>query len=166
MKDFRKISGHLYEAEGVYLQEVATDKVVLEVGTHHGRSTAALASTAKHVTTLDNYLGDSMIGAPDKERTELNLESFSNITIVKTDWKNWSLQLDRYGLIFYDGDHSQEKEFLKRLLNYSGDIIIHDYKPNEAAFSPVVEAVQWFANLTSRPFTLPAGSLAHFEKQS
>lgn len=166
MKDFRNVPGHLYEAEGIYLQEIAADKVVLEIGTHHGKSTAALASTAKHVTTLDNYLGDSMIGAPNKSDTISNLRGYHNIALLETDWKTWSLQPDRYDLIFYDGDHTQEKEFLSNLTKYPGDIILHDYKPNEPAFSHIVEAVRWFADLTGRSFILPTGSLAHFEKQS
>lgn len=47
------------------LARLAEGKTVLEVGSYHGRSTVALASTAKKVHAVDWHLGDDHAGHDD-----------------------------------------------------------------------------------------------------
>jgi hypothetical protein len=65
-------------------------------------------------------------------------------------------------MIFYDGDHLQEGEFLSHCYNFSGVIAVHDYKPDLPLFNHVVEAVDAFATLTTREKLIGPGSIVWF----
>jgi SAM-dependent methyltransferase len=56
------VKGWLTEGEGKALARLAAGKIVLEVGSYHGRSTVAMAQTAKHVISIDHHKGDPASG--------------------------------------------------------------------------------------------------------
>jgi predicted O-methyltransferase YrrM len=161
---FLNVPGHLYDVEGLFLEGWARDKWVLEVGTHHGRSAVALARFAKGVVTVDHFLGDNQIDAPKKELTLLHLEKHENITLLDNDWKKLCLDFKQFDCIFYDGDHTQEKEFLSQLLDFPGRIAIHDYKLWDKGMSHVIEAVDWYSRESGRPMRIGPGSIIWFSE--
>lgn len=153
----------MYDVECEFLQSLATGKRVLEIGTHHGRSASALASSALSVVTVDTYKGDPQIGAPSLALAQENLSAFKNIELIVGDWREQTIDPENYDLIFYDGCHTEEGAFLSRLLQYRGIIAIHDYKPAEPDMRHVVEAADAFAADTSRPLLHGAGSIVWFD---
>jgi len=156
------IPGHMYPDECAFLSELARGHDVLEIGTHNGRSTAALALHAKSVTTIDNYLGDSQIGAPNEFQTRSNLASYANVVVHNLDWTKASIDYSFFSMIFYDGSHTQEKQFLEQLLTYPGIIALHDYKFWDEDKEHTVEAINWYAGKTHRAISLGKGSIAYF----
>lgn len=60
-----EVDGWLLTDEALLLQEVAKGARVLELGAWKGKSTLALASTAKHVVTVDTFRGDADTGEAD-----------------------------------------------------------------------------------------------------
>lgn len=163
VKPWLNIHGHMYDIECDFLAEKAEGKIVLEIGTHYGRSTSAIASSATFVVTVDTYLGDPQINAPSLEETRKNLSIFDNISLVVGDWRDEDIDPSMYDMIFYDGCHTEEGEFLALLTNYKGIIAVHDYKPGEVGMAHVVEAVDAYAALTQRKRLKGAGSIAWFD---
>lgn len=160
---WRNIHGHMYDIECEFLATLSSGRRVLEVGTHYGRSAAALASTAKSVVTIDTYLGDPQIGPPVLEETRNNLAPFKNVILLVGAWQSQQLDFSQYDLLFYDGCHTEEGDFLVRLLNYRGVIALHDYKPGEKGMEHVVEAVNAYRDLTKRPLLFGPGSIVWFD---
>jgi hypothetical protein len=163
LRPWESISGHMYDCECELLAELARGKRALEIGTHHGRSAAAIASSALSVVTIDTYEGDAQIGPPSLEVTTKNLSPFANVRIVVGDWREIAIVPDDYDFIFYDGCHAEEGEFLALLHGFRGTIALHDYKPGEPGMSHVVEAVDEFALATGREKIIGAGSIVWFE---
>ena len=161
-RPWEMISGHTANSECLFLSKLAEGRRVLEIGTHHGKATSALASTALSVVTIDTYKGDAQIGAPSLEDAKMNLRRFSNVKIVVGDWRSQNIDPDDYSLIFYDGCHTEEGEFLGVLLSYFGSLAIHDYKRKEPAMSHVVESVDRYAKATGRSALPGAGSIVWF----
>jgi protein-L-isoaspartate O-methyltransferase len=162
-KPWGSISGHVYDGECEWLSREAAGLRVLEIGTHHGRSTSALASTAESVVTVDTYQGDAQIGPPSLEVTTENLSPFTNIRIVVGDWRDVGTNPFEYDLIWYDGCHTEEGEFLATLAGYHGIVALHDYKPGETGMRHVIEAVDKFAAESGRPKLFGAGSIVWFD---
>jgi len=160
---WRNIHGHMFDDECEFLANLASGKRVLEIGTHYGRSAAALASTAKSVVTIDTYLGDPQIGPPVLEETRANLAPFNNIILLVGDWKDQKIDTTQYDMMFYDGCHTEEGEFLVRLLNYRGVVALHDYKPGEKGMEHVVGAVNAYRDLTKRPLLFCSCSIVWFD---
>lgn len=163
---FVDIPGHLYFAEGKYLQALAKGKKVLEIGTHYARSTIAMAATAHHVTSLDHYRGDLQIGAPVLASTLENVSGSglgAKISLVVADWTSWiagPVDLEPFDFLFYDGGHCPpspyEKDFLDLCLDFTGGIALHDFgKKNDPSMRFVDEAVNDFQKKTGRPMVAP-----------
>lgn len=160
---FLDVPGHLYEADGRVLQELASGcKHVLEIGGHLGRSTAAMLAVARHVTSIDWYKGDSMLGAVPAHLQAQNLISAgfvlgAEFTLINDNWVNVlpMLYLDDFDFIFYDAAHCPpdpyEQDFLNIMANYPHiKIAVHDYKLRDPSMAFVVQAVDDFALLTGR----------------
>jgi hypothetical protein len=156
---YESVSGHLYDQEARTLQFLAAGKTVLDIGTHHGRSAVAMAATAKRVVTVDNYLGDSQIRAPDIRETLENISRSGlgdKITPVVADWTKWiagPVDLEAYDMLFYDAGHTfpiYEKHFLALCDDFTGIIALHDYKTWDDDMRFVVEAVDDFERATGR----------------
>lgn len=157
------VAGHLGEDEGLFLHDLAKGKRVLEIGTHHGRSTSALASSALSVVTIDTYLGDPQIRPPNLTVTKDGLKNFTNITLLIGDWRDQDFDYSEFDMIFYDGCHTEEGHFLSTLVSFPGIIALHDYKLWDPGMKHVVESVDAFAELTNRPRLLTVGSVAWFD---
>ena len=169
---YQTVPGHLYDVEAKFLQQLARGRRILEIGTHHGRSAVAMAATAKSVVTIDHYQGDGMVGAPDKSLAEKHVREsgLGNIELVDSTWQGFlardEVRLSGFDVIFYDGDHTQEAAFLAAIVDFSGRIAIHDYKPGEPAMSHVVESAEEYAAFTGRELIRGAGSIVYFERES
>jgi predicted O-methyltransferase YrrM len=166
---FLNVPGHLYEVEGQLLQQLAAGRRVLDIGTHHGRAAAAMAATAKHVTTIDWFKGDSMIGAPDVDVVKELIFPLENVTCLFGNWVDFMLSKltlfkpGDYDMIFYDAAHRPpepyEKDFLAMVDGFSGTIALHDYKPKLEEYGLAVAAMEDFAKKTGRALLGPvAGS--------
>jgi predicted O-methyltransferase YrrM len=178
MKDdtFLNIPGHLLADEGWLLQRLMAGKKVLEIGTHHAKSTVAMAATAKEVDSIDWYKGDAMIGAPDIRVAEASVKAsgFQNIRLHIGDWTVRApsmLENGDYDAVFYDAAHAPpdpyEKDFLAWIhsVGFKGLVALHDYKPFEEAFRHTVKAVEDFVQKSGRNMSkpTPGTSIAWFE---
>lgn len=162
-KPWKNIGGHMYDSECEFLSELADGKRAIEIGTHHGRSTAAIAVSALSVVTIDTYKGDPQINAPSLEVARINLKPFPNVKIIVGDWRHQNIAPNDYEFIFYDGCHTEEGESLAILSDYRGVLALHDYKPKEPGMRHVVEAVDRFASDRQRAKLLGAGSIVWFD---
>lgn len=159
-ESYLNVPGHLFDIEAEALQELASGKRVLEIGTHYGRSTVAMAYSAASVTTVEWFKGDSQIGAPDKAKTLEYLRetgAFAKTKLVDADFfasaKSGFLDLRKFDFFFYDGPHLPplyEQQFFEMLLQRPGPytVAIHDYKPHDPEFAPLVAAAKWFTEQT------------------
>lgn len=159
-----EISGHIYDIECEFLYTLAKNKLVLEIGTHHGKSTSALAASATSVTSIDSYEGDPQINAPVYEVTKNNLKQFNNVSLLIGRWQEQNINYSDYDLIFYDGCHTEEREFLSALTNHISVLIFHDYKPYELGMRHVVESLIEYNERSLRRLLRGPGSLAWFDK--
>ncbi|MBM3967950.1 MAG: class I SAM-dependent methyltransferase [Planctomycetes bacterium] len=172
---FLKVSGHLYPDEGYLLQRLAEGKRVLELGSHHGRSAVAMAATAIFVETVDNFLGDSQIGAPNLAETIFNITESQlghKIDLFTADFVEFlnDCEIEEYNCLFYDASHTPpvyEKDFLDFIKGskFKGIVALHDYKPDEHEMRYVVEAVDDFEKETglAKQGPLPGTSIVWFE---
>lgn len=168
---WRNVRGWLTEAEGEELGRLAEGKVVLEVGTFCGRSTLAMAPTARKVICVDTFQGypvDGMRDTLDEALANIRRsEHRDKITVVKGRQEDVlpNMDLSKVGLVFYDADHSCESTARGiRLLEGAGlrpaaTIAFHDYHD----FDPgVVQAVDaWRTPRSLKPRVV--GSLAVFD---
>lgn len=136
MNRWHDIDGWLTHAEGAELQRLATGRDVLEIGAWHGRSTVAIALTARRVYTVDHFRGDGYTnGAPDVSKLLSNLtrhEVSNSVCVLIGKQRDVLPRLcSDFGLIFYDADHSGEST--SYALNWiierapSAVIAVHDY---------------------------------------
>jgi hypothetical protein len=94
------------------LAEVAADQCVLEVGTFAGASAAAMASTAKHVLTVDCFTGQAaeQVMAACWEHVRTSVATLPNVSQVYGDSRKVLPLLlatgARFGMVFIDGWHS------------------------------------------------------------
>lgn len=136
------IQGFLTEAEGAALQEVTKGKVVLEVGTWKGRSTAFMAEVAKEVWTVDHFFGDEWAGKaftlPDFVNTLHGMAHRDRVRVLIGNHREMldRLNLSRFDVLFYDGDHSgKETEWAldlwvsrnRRGFDPATTVCVHDY---------------------------------------
>ncbi len=117
-----QIAGWMTELELEWLFGSASMcESVLEVGTWMGRSTAALAAGCDgRVVTVDLFGGPLYetstyrnAGALDIDifaEARANLSGFDNVTILKMSSRDAAASLagQKFGMVFIDGDHSEE----------------------------------------------------------
>ncbi len=119
------------------LAELAEGKLVLEIGSEYGRSTIALASTARVVHAVDWHKGDQASGLKDSLTGFLgNLQRYEvrNKVIIHLGRSEDILPILRpaiFDVVFIDGDHSVEAatrdaEFAATLTCSGGAIVFHD----------------------------------------
>lgn len=96
--------------ECTLLAELAKGKEVLEIGSWLGRSTIALASTARHVTAVDWHHGDFYAGERDTEeefRANLRRYQIENVTVIPRRIEDVR-DLGLYQGIFVDAAHDAD----------------------------------------------------------
>lgn len=140
-KTFRDVHGYLYTSECLKLQELAKDKVCFEVGSYKGKSTLALAETAKKVYTVDTFKGVEK-GDPSASQ----VEDFTTLDVFRNNIEGWA-NIEYYvgrsedvlpklkihcDLVFIDGAHDYESVRRDILLSWpklkkGGLMVFHDY---------------------------------------
>lgn len=130
------IEGWLTKPEGQHLANLATGKIVLEIGSYYGRSTIWLARTAKEVQCVDTFKGTGLgEHRPSTwEEFNINLKRFgvevkAHIGLSQDIVPNLT---DKFELIFIDGNHNEP--FVRTDIAMSinkllpgGLIALHDY---------------------------------------
>lgn len=138
-----------------YLIKYLQPKAVLEIGTHIGASTSAIACALKSLKPLEvglirNFVTvdiedvNDPVSKPwqkfgsDYSPKEImaQIECNELVSFVTESSVDYLLKCEHhYDLIFLDGDHSsdavyQEISAASKLLNQGGFILLHDYFPN------------------------------------
>ena len=112
--DWTNVRGWLSKEEGNELSRLANGKVVLEVGTFCGRSTLAMAETARRVFCVDTFAGYTDPGTSNTLNEALcNFERSEHkhkIIVIKGRQEDVLPTMDLSGidLVFYDADHSEQ----------------------------------------------------------
>lgn len=140
-------------------QRLARGRQVLEIGIWKGRSTVAMAATARHIVAVDHFRGDAFAGPANtchsawtnlcetsaRDRVTMIVGAYSQLYDLAVD-------LRRFDLIHYDADHTYESTVDALNLISSGaaphaTLAIHDYdhNPNHAG---VRRAVNEFVDRT------------------
>lgn len=120
------------------LAELAAGRIVLELGSWHGRSTVLLASVAKIVHTVDWHRGDPHTGPDDTLAScvgNLRRHRVLHKAVLHVGKNEDVLPLFRdssFGLIFVDSFHKEEEverdiALVRRLLTPDGVLAFHDY---------------------------------------
>jgi predicted O-methyltransferase YrrM len=180
------IEGWMSERELLWLAEQAQSrKVIVEIGSFLGRSTRALADNTKGIVyTVDDFYGPrdvEMWAANRKEIFDVFLQNMEGLqgrlNVIRKDHASLEVSDIPYApdMVFIDGDHEQESierdiKFWLERVNPGGLICGHDYRPHEADFPAVRNAVKkffpvfhvvpetsiWFAEVPSHPFKTSA----------
>lgn len=166
--DYRTISGYMHHDEAEELQDLARDRFVLEIGCFQGRSTIAMAHTAREILTVDHFVGDDFVGEINTRAAALeNLDNFEllksgKVRLLLSDGfaAFRYLDLSLFDFIFYDADHTYEatKQFLELAEGCPEagcPIAVHDYgHPDAARFAGVAQAVDEFVERKGFSFRL------------
>ncbi len=120
--------------EAALLGALARNQNVLEIGSWLGRSTIALASTAKHVTAVDWHQGDFHAGEGDTEagfRANLERYGIQNVTVVVARIEDAKIKGPFDG-VFVDAAHDAESvardwQIAVRVCREGGWVAFHDY---------------------------------------
>lgn len=122
-------------------------KIALEFGVEYGYSTSALANYFEKVIGVDTFEGDIHSGIKNNhiEITTGNLKDFSNIDLIKSDFRDYIKDNNNfYDLIHIDIIHNYEQTFAcgEWSVNHSNCVIFHD----TLSFPEVFRAVCELAN--------------------
>lgn len=126
------LSDRIYNLPGLtsprsqtFLNRIAKDKNVLEIGSFCGASTVAMAESAKKVSTFDNWQNQETVAVLEKYQNIIinpkeeflkNTKDYSNIDLYSYDIfkpdgfrKIYKLfEEDPFEVIFYDASHTQQ----------------------------------------------------------
>jgi predicted O-methyltransferase YrrM len=132
-----EVASAVTENECKALAKAAEGKVVLEVGSHLGRSTIALASTAKIVHAVDWHRGDAHAGfgwTLDKFVANLNMYGVLDKVVIHVGrFEDVYLAMSRaFSFAFLDSFHDRgtvdmHMRMIDSLLVPRGVIAMHDY---------------------------------------
>lgn len=126
------------DPEHAFLAQLAAGKTVLEVGSWHGGTLAAMAAAAHEVHSIDWHQGmDERKPQPDAD-TLLHLwahvRAIPNVVlhVGTTEQVAPCLRSRYFDLVFIDGTHSHEAvirdvSLLRRTLKHDGRFAFHDY---------------------------------------
>ena len=148
---FPHVHGWLFDNEFRMLSKLAEGKRVLEIGCFQGRSTVALAQTAKSVVSVDYFHGDDYtasvghVDTPAVRKQVMNawMENTSHVeekcSLFMGDMYNVLplLTPSDFDFIFYDADHTGAAcQFFFNWIDEKGlpdDVVVslHDYKPGQ-----------------------------------
>ena len=152
------VSSAVTEKECEELARLATEGVCLEMGSLYGRSTIALASTAKKVHAVDWHLGDEHAGYTRTAEEFLdNLYRYQVREQVVVHIGRFEDVLPVFGtgifdLVFIDGAHDEEDvhrdyRLAHRVVRAGGRICFHDYGHPTFGVTQAVDTIRG-----TRPF--------------
>jgi predicted O-methyltransferase YrrM len=131
------VHGWLSFEEGKLLAELATDKVVLEIGSYHGRSTICMAQTAKIVHAIDWGYGGGDVDSTCstvallENLRERNLMGKVFVHVGRVEDMPFLLPA-QFDMVYVDGQHdvkSARRDFVFALhcLKPDGILAAHDW---------------------------------------
>ena len=148
---YRHVAGWLFDNEFRMLSYLAKDKKVLEIGCYQGRSTVAMAETAKSIVSVDYFHGDdytASVGHVDtpEVRKQIMMAWVQNTAHAEEKCSLFMgdmykilplLDPNDFDLIFFDADHTREA--CQYFFNWidegeiKDDVVVtlHDYKPGQ-----------------------------------
>lgn len=100
--------GWLTANEAAALNRLAQGRRVLELGAFKGRSTVAMALTARHVVSVDWHNGDKHVQlGPSLSEYRKNIEPYKNIIPIVGRFEQVIplLEAAKFEMIFVDGQH-------------------------------------------------------------
>jgi predicted O-methyltransferase YrrM len=134
-----EVPGWLLESEGAVLAECARGRVVLEIGSYHGRSTVCMAREAKVVHAIDHGCGDQ--GAGYRRTTADLLETLRRygvdgrvvVHVGATVAVGRVMADAAFDFAFVDGAHDALSVFndlavVRRVVRPGGVIALHDWQ--------------------------------------
>ena len=151
MKNWQEVEGTWFSPEeGAALQELAKDKVCVEIGSYKGRSTVCLAEVAKHVHAVDTFRAD--FTGQNQLDTFTTLDDFKKNTegYPVTAWIGNSIEISKnfkpntIDLIFIDALHTYQSVrddifAWWKILKFGGIMLFHDFNiPPTTDFPPDV----------------------------
>jgi predicted O-methyltransferase YrrM len=127
--------GWLLPAEARVLAELAFGVDVLELGAYKGRSTVAMARTARRVFSVDWHHGDTGTGEADTLAEFMaNIALAKNVVPIVGSFRDVLpfLMPAAFHLVFIDGAHDYDSvvtdaEWAELMVAPSGYIAAHDY---------------------------------------
>ncbi len=176
----RDVDGWLTEAQARTLFAAAAavpqDRAIVEIGSHHGKSTIILASAAQHgvpVFAIDPFADERWGGGvPARTRFHENLQRAGVDAKVEAMRMTSTCAADRWdgrpvGLVYLDGAHDEESvlEDIDRwgsMLDNAGRLFIHDCFSSIGVTSAVIRRLAFSLTLA---FSGNVGTLAIFEKR-
>lgn len=137
------------------IADLAAGRIALELGSHFGRSTIALASTAQRVHAVDWHMGDQHAGFGESLNIFLaNIARYGvrekvTIHVAKFEELLPLFASHSFGFAFIDGLHTYEAvtsdiRMTAPLMRSDGWMAFHDY--NDVPGFGVKQAVTEFAN--------------------
>jgi hypothetical protein len=126
--------GFLSQKEADALMDLAAGKTVLEMGAFRGRSTVAMALSAKSVTSVDWHEGASEIPqyGSTLEQYRKNIAPYPNVEPIVGRFEDVlpAMKGREFDLVFVDGEHSKESVIrdMKLAIAFKPDVIaVHDW---------------------------------------
>jgi Methyltransferase domain len=138
-----RVGGWMTRDQGRALYEaargIAADGVIVEIGSHQGRSTVVLAAAAAqvsaHVVAIDPFVGGAMFGgAATRDRFEANLDSAGLRSVVELiDQRSTDVRPTwhrRVAMLYIDGKHdywtvTDDLRWVQ-FLNEGAPVLVHD----------------------------------------
>lgn len=146
MTAVKDIFGWLGEVEAAELRRLAIDANVIEIGSHHGRSTVVMAEVARLVVAVDHHQGDSACKSGSILPFLTNLGMYhvreKVIPMVADSVTACAVLMNGYfDLAFIDGDHVvdsviRDVRAVRRLVRPGGVMAFHD-----ADFKTIQQAI-------------------------
>lgn len=100
--------GWLWDEEAAELARLAEGRTILELGAWKGRSTTALASTARYVVSVDRHRGIPDVGNDSLSEYIANVRSLPNVAMVVASFEEFVPLLGHFDLVYVDGEHTAE----------------------------------------------------------
>lgn len=100
----------IYDKEPLLLRKICKGKRVLEIGAYEGYSTTIIAQVAKHITSIDTFEAECIMGIMNKNTLGTYLENikpYKNIDYIVGNSRVVEYNKP-YDILFVDGDHTYE----------------------------------------------------------
>jgi predicted O-methyltransferase YrrM len=151
MLKWTDIPGWLTEEEGTELARLASGRLVLEIGSYCGRSTVAMAATAKAIFSIDPHDSSTTEPHPPIQTLETFQRNIAGLPVIhvlgRVEQIEPYLVPASFDMVFVDGDHRlkaclRDLAIAERVLRPGGVIAVHDYNTPYPQLWEVTQAVR------------------------